>query len=217
MRDDVELTPEEKMAFDKLPREAAPSDLLEERIVRTLREEGILRGATAGADVTPDVAGSAASRRRGRAAPGWRRPWLVAAASMAASLVLFGSGVFLGQWMGARSTERLMLAVREQDNALLAQRVQETGSAYARALAALVALRDSPASGARGGQAMPAARVASELQQGSEAALGALYAAALELARLTPGDPDVLRILQILEDRRFAPPGGGGAPKPVGY
>jgi len=217
MRDEVELTPEEKMAFEKLPREASPSDLLEERIVRTLREDGILRTAAGASGTAADVARIASSRWRRGIAAGWGRPWLVAAASMAASLILFGSGVFLGQWMGARSAERLMLAVREQDNALLAQRVQETGSAYARALAALAALRDSPATGARGGHAVPAARVASELQQGSEAALGALYAAALELVRLAPDDPDVAQILEILEDRRFAPVNGSRRTKTMWY
>jgi hypothetical protein len=202
MSDDVELTPEENMAFDRLPREATPSQLLEERIVRTLREEGIL---------------SPVSDRRREVTPGWRRPWVVAAASMAASLVLFGSGVFLGQWMGTRSTERILLAVRQQDNTLVAQRVQEAGSAYVRALAALAALSDSPAAGARGAVAMPPSRVASEIQQGGEAALGALYAAALELARLSPGDPDVAQILQILEDRRFPSASTRGATKTPWY
>ena len=40
--DEFELTPEEKMAFQRLPKEAEPSQLLEERVVRSLREEGIL-------------------------------------------------------------------------------------------------------------------------------------------------------------------------------
>ena len=202
MSDDDELTPEEKMAFTKLPREAAPSRLLEERIVRTLREDGLLVPVS----------------RRPRDGAGARvRPWIVAAASMAASLVLFGSGVLLGQWTGTRSAERALLAIREQDNALVAQRVQAAGTAYVRALAALIALRDSPAAGQQGVHAVPSARVASEIQQGGEAAWGALYAAALELSRLTPGDPDAGEILQILEERRFAPPERTGTTKTVWY
>ena len=204
MSDDTELTPEEKMAFDSLPREASPSDFLEERIVHALREDGILHGA-------PGSPGS--GRREPRRS--WRWPWAIAAASMAASLVLFGSGVLVGQWMGTRSAERIMLAVREQDNALVAQSVQEAGSAYVRALAALAEFRDSQAAGGRGARAapsdVPSPRVVSEIRQGGEAALGALYAAALELSRLTPDDPDVARILQLLEDRRFAPAGESGA------
>ena len=207
MSDDIELTPEEKTAFDKLPREASPSEFLEERIVRALREDGILRSTS----------GSPASARRGKPESRWVRPWVVAAASMAASLILFGSGAFVGHWMGTRNTERILLAVRQQDNTLVAQRVQEAGSAYVRALAALAALRDLPAADVRGGTRVPSARVASEIQQGGEAALGALYAAALELARLAPDDPDVAQILETLEDRRFASVSGSGATRSMWY
>ena len=205
MSDDIELTPDEKAAFDELPREASPSEFLEERIVGALREDGILRSA------------SGSPARRGESHRHLVRPWVVATASMAASVMLFGSGVAVGQWMGTRSTERILLAVREQDNRLVAQRVQEAGSAYVHALAALAELRDSPATGARGGSRVSPAQVASEIQQGGEAALGALYAAALELARVTPGDPDIARIQQILEERRFEPVSGSGVTKTVWY
>jgi len=207
MSEDIELTPEEKAAFDELRREASPSAFLEERIVRALREDGILRSASG--SLTPALHGE--SHRR------LVRPWVVAAASMAASVMLFGSGVAVGQWMGTRSTERILLAARQQDNTLVAQRVQEAGSAYVQALAALAALRDSPAAGARGRKTVPSARVVSEIQQGGEAAVGALYAAALELARLAPDDPDVARILEMLEDRRFASVSGSGATRSMWY
>jgi hypothetical protein len=190
MGDDIELTPEEKMAFDKLPREASPSRFLEERIVRALRKDGTLRGATD------------AGRRL--------RPWVVAVASMAASVVLFGSGLSLGQWMGARNAERVLLAVREQDNAQVAQRIQEAGSAYVTALVALEKMR-------AGAAAAPSAQAASEIRQGREAALGALYGAVIELARITPGDHHISQLLQILEERKFQETGIVGARKTVWF
>jgi hypothetical protein len=48
------------------------------------------------------------------------------------------------------------------------------------------------------------------LQQGREAAFGALYGAANEMARMSPDDVDVLRVLQILEERRGREEGWGG-------
>ncbi|MFC1660366.1 hypothetical protein ACFL3S_02720 [Gemmatimonadota bacterium] len=181
MTDETELTQEEKMAFQRLPKEAEPSDLLEERTVRALRAEGLLRHWR-----------SAPSSSR------WLRPWMVAG-SVAASLVLFASGMVLGQWMGARSTSEVFLAVREQDVAQLALQIQEAGSAYVAALAALGELRSD---GAPAAAEEDLVRQASDFQQGREVALGALYGAAYELARLTPEDADVLRVLQILEARR---------------
>jgi hypothetical protein len=189
MGDDIELTPEEKMAFDNLPREASPSEFLEERIVRALRKDGTLRGSTD------------AGRRL--------RPWVVAVASMAASVVLFGSGLLLGQWMGARNAEQVLLAVREQDEAQVAQRIQEAGSAYVTALVALGKLR--------AGVAEPSAQAASEIRQGREVALGALYGAVVELARITPGDPHISQLLQILEERKFQETGIVGARKTVWF
>ena len=190
MGDDTELTPEEKMEFDKLPREAAPSGFVWQRIVRDLREDGTLRRVAAGGHRV--------------------RPWLVAAASMAASLVLFGSGALMGHWMGTRSTERAFLAAREQDAAQLAQRVQETGSAYVAALVALGDLRPAAGQASPLGPAVAPARAVSEMRQGREAALAALYGAAVELARLAPGDPDVSEVIRILESRRYQGLGAAG-------
>ena len=110
------------------------------------------------------------------------------AGATAASLILFGVGLALGQWMGSRSMTQAFLAVREQDAQQVALRIQEAGSAYVAALASLTDLRGADGPG--------------EYTQGREAAMGALYGAAFELARLSPDDPDVLQVFQILEDRR---------------
>jgi hypothetical protein len=184
--DEIELTPEEKMAFERLPREAEPSRILEERVVRSLREEGVL---------SPGVLGENGVGRSG--SRGWRGLWRGVAAA-AAVVILFGSGVAFGERMGSRSTAQVFLEVREQDAAQLAFRIQEAGSAYVAALAALGELGAEAA----GGQAPLSSSAGLDLQQGREVALGALYAAANELARMNPGDEDVLRVLQILEKRR---------------
>jgi hypothetical protein len=188
MSDEFELTPEEQMAFQKLPREAQPSDLLEERIVRSLKEEGVLGRGGVGVSLT-------SPERRSI----WFRPWM-AAAAVAASLALFTSGIFLGQMLGTRTTAQVFLAVREQDATQLAMTIQEAGSQYVAALAALSELRVSGSSqdGEEGGSVFTAA----DLQQGKEVAFGALYGAAYELARMSPDDGDVLRVLQILNERR---------------
>lgn len=210
MGDDTELTPEEKMEFDKLPREAASSDFVWQRIVRDLREDGTLRGAGGGPGIP-------APYRRVEAGGHRVRPWLVAAASMAASLVLFGSGALMGHWMGTRSTERAFLVVREQDAAQAAQRVQETGSAYVAALAALGDLRPAAGQASPPGPAIVPARAVADLRQGREAALAALYGAAVELVRVAPGDPDVADVIRILEMRRFGSTGAVTASQRTWY
>ena len=179
MMDEFEWTPEEKMAFKSLPHEAEPSRILEERVVRSLREEGIL------------------GRGGGRAF--WIRPWMLAG-SVAASLILFASGVFLGEWMGSRSTTQAFIQVREQDVTQVALRIQEAGSAYVAALASLGELPSG--STTQEGEGRGPSAAATDLRQGREVALGALYGAAYELARLDPDDDDLLRVLQILQDRR---------------
>jgi hypothetical protein len=103
--------------------------------------------------------------------------------------------------MGTRSTAQAFLAVREQDAAQLALNVQEAGSAYVSALAALGELSGAAAQGGAESSTLTA-QAAPGLRQGRDAALGALYGAAFELARMAPGDAEVLKILQILEERR---------------
>jgi hypothetical protein len=192
MRDENELTPEERMAFQRLPVEAEPSEILEERVVQTLREEGLLTG--------PVMAPGSAR---------WLRPSLLAGA-LAASLALFCSGLVLGQWLGTRSTSEVFLAVREQDAAQVALRIQEAGSAYVTALAALSELQ-----GRWTDEPEDLVRQASDFRQGQEVALGALYGAAYELARLTPEDGDVLTILRILQTRRDREAGWTGEDRSV--
>jgi hypothetical protein len=124
----------------------------------------------------------------------------MAVAAVAACLALFTSGIFLGQTLGTRSTAQAFLAVREQDATQLAMTIQEAGSQYVSALAALSEIRTLGGDGAPGetGPVFTAA----DLQQGKEVAMGALYGAAYELARMNPDDMDVLGILRILEERR---------------
>ncbi len=196
MSGEPDLTPEEKMAFQRLPKEVEASDLLEERIVRTLKDEGILGNRHGGVGA---ARGSAGPTRES-----WLRPWM-AVAAVAASLALFSSGMFLGQWMGNRSTAQAFLAVREQDATQLAMTIQEAGSQYVSALAALSELGvPGEEEGAEGSSLTGA-----DLQQGREVALGALYGAVYELARMSPDDMDVLQVLQILNDRRQREEGGG--------
>jgi len=214
MSDEFELTPEEKVAFQKLPREAEPSDLLEERVVQSLRDEGILgrQRTRGGKEEGSGVEAQGASGPGGSRRSAWFRPW-TAAAALAASLVLFTSGIFLGQWMGTRSTAQAFLAVREQDAAQLAMTIQEAGSQYVSALAALSRLRgwESGEGGGEGGSVF----TEQELQQGREVAMGALYGAAFELARLNPDDMELLSVLQILEERKAREEGYGGGARNV--
>jgi hypothetical protein len=168
---DTELTPEEREAFRRLPREASPSELLEERIVRNLRSRHLL-----------------APRR----APWYRGGRL--AAGLAAALVLFLGGTVFGQWLAGRTSAEALSAARELrrvDAEVAAVRVQQTGSAYVAALASLHAQRKPGSTGARKDDA---------LTQGWEAALVALQAATEELARMDPHDPRVAAALEALEE-----------------
>jgi hypothetical protein len=160
---DDDLTPVELQAFEELARRHEPSQLLEERTVRALLAEGLLR-------------------------PRARRtlPWVVAAA--AASVVLYLGGVATGQWLSSRQATE-MISTMEQNHALeAAALVQQTGSAYSQAIAALAQI--------------PTSADSQDVSQGREVALTALYSAANELVRLTPDDPVVVRILQVLDHDR---------------
>jgi len=223
MSDEVELTPEEKREFENLPRTALPSEFLWQRVVRALREDGILRGSGAAA-LAPDSSrvahggsGAGDSGPRGEPAVHRVRPWVIAAASMAASLALFASGALMGHWLGARSTERAFLAAREQEAGQLAQRVQEAGTAYVSALAALGDLRPAAGRATALGTPVAPALAATEIRQGREAALAALYGAAVELARVSPGDPDISEVIRILESRRFQGNGAAGSRRQTWY
>lgn len=74
--EDHDLGDQEHAALAALPRELAPSDLLEERVVRALKSEGHF---------------GAAARSR--------RSWAVGAMRVAAAIVLFAGGVATGHYM----------------------------------------------------------------------------------------------------------------------
>ncbi len=111
---DTELTPEEREAFLRLPREAAPSELLEERVVRNLRARRLL------------------SPRR----TPWRRAGQMAA-GLAAALALFLGGTMLGQWRAGRTPAGAAQEPARAGAAVTASQVQQAGSAYVAALASL--------------------------------------------------------------------------------
>jgi hypothetical protein len=166
MDHDDELTPEEQRAFAALEKPNEPSRMLEERTVRALRAEGLLR-----------------ARHR------VSLPWLMAAA--AAGAVLYLGGLATGQWLSNRETTRIVSDLERNHALEAAALVQKTGSAYAQAIAGLASLR------------LPSD--SQSVVQGREVALSALYSAANQLVRLTPDDPLVVRILQVMEHEKAKP------------
>lgn len=165
MLHDEDLTPEEAAELEALPRERMPSKLLEERTVQMLRQEGLIRAWKS---------------------PRW--PGATWAAAAAAGAVLYLGGIATGQWLSTRQTANALVAIERNNAMQAAVLVQQTGSAYAQAIAALSHVPDS--SDQR------------YLVQGREVALTALYAAANEVVRLAPDDPVVVRILQVLDHER---------------
>lgn len=123
--EEVELTPEEREGYERLPRERAPGDVLEERVVRALRERGFLSGGS-----RPEETG------RFRGLP----TWMAVAAGFLVFLVGGVAGGLAGHRIGASTATEALLAGRGQDAAL---RVQEAGTAYVRALVALEAMREA--------------------------------------------------------------------------
>ena len=99
--------------YRDLPRELDPGSAVEERIVRALRSEGLLRET---------------SRASGR------NTWLLQAA---AALVLFAGGLAAGEYHGAHRTEQRFVAAVEQEPHDPAVLVQRAGTAYVDALARL--------------------------------------------------------------------------------
>lgn len=166
-RDEHELTAAEREAFESLPRERMPGRLLEERIVSELHARGLLG--------VPQV-------RRHR----WGMLRISAAA--AAAVMLFASGLAVGQWLGARHTATAMLAQQAQDAASTAAAIERTGSAYVSALGAL-----AQASASSDPQEVARAR---------EAAQTVLHDAANEMVRVAPDDPVSAQILKGLERAR---------------
>ena len=162
---EIDLTPVERAALEALPRERDPGRLVEERTVKALRARGLLYGP---------------ARARVR-----RLPWLAAGA--AASVALFASGVAVGQWTGTRAIATSNAA--EYRSVLeAAAAVQQAGSAYVTALAALSQVADTTDVAA--------------VDQGREVALTALYSAAVEMVQLAPDDPVAMTIREGLDRAR---------------
>ena len=176
--DPDQLSPEEREALDGLPREREPSRVLEQRTLNALRSEGLLRPVRG---INP------------------HGPFGWAAAGLAAALALFASGVVVGQWMGTRSTVQAIVAVEESNARQVAALVQQTGSQYA---AALAALSQVPAS----------ASDSNWVAQGREVALTALYTVADQMVQVAPDDPLVARILQALEGQQRSSEEGSATP-----
>lgn len=168
-RDD-DASPDRPPELDRLPPSIDPGDLLEERVVRALRDRGVLR---------PERHTGGGSRRRAAPAPAW----LVAAA--AAALALFLGGYAMGQHHGTAAAADLLTAVHDADARERAALVQRTGSLWVSALTSL-----ADAAVASGDSAM--------VDPGREAALSGLRAAARELARLEPDDARVARVVEAL-------------------
>jgi hypothetical protein len=160
----------------QLSTDRLPSALLEERTVRELRSRGLLK------------------RKRSIS-----NAWL--AGSIAASLALFAMGVVVGQYLGTRSAVSVVAEMQSiNDAGTAAAHVQQTGSAYVQALAALV-------NAARQGQ--PGGPDAS---QAREVALTALHEAANEIVRLAPNDPIAAKILQGIEQENKQKQSGSSRP-----
>jgi len=90
-----------------------------------------------------------------------------------------------GQWLANRQTAGMLTTMQQHGAMQAAVLVQQTGSAYAQAIAAL--------------GRVPISADSQHLAQGREVALTALYAAANQVVRLAPDDPVVARILQVLD------------------
>ncbi|MFQ5680236.1 MAG: hypothetical protein ACE5HP_12365 [Gemmatimonadota bacterium] len=122
--DETPLSEEERRAFEALPRERAPSELLEERTVRALRERGLLHGRTGAS---------------------WRVPRAFVVGAVAASVALFAGGVAMGQFLGGRAVTDAIVAARSQTPLEAATSVQRAGSAYVTALGTLAQFADTSA------------------------------------------------------------------------
>jgi len=110
---DQELTPSEKQALKELPTERTPVDFLEERVVRSLRQRGLLH------------------EERGRAFK--VTPFRVAAA-FAASLLLVVAGFAVGRWTSPSVQRDRPTTARQAHELAVAASLQQAASAYVVAL-----------------------------------------------------------------------------------
>ncbi len=119
-----ELTPSELEALEKLPKERMPNAALEERVIKSLRAGGVLRGSG--------------------------RPVLVltfprALAAVAAVLLLVVGGFALGRMTEPSTVQFEDTTVNETSDISVAATLQRTGSAYVQALENFAAFSDSSA------------------------------------------------------------------------
>lgn len=179
-QDELDWNEEERASLAALERERKPDPGLEDRTVERLKREGLVRSSeNAKRPLWGGLFQALTAARMG---------WVSAAAAVVAAV--FFAGVAVGERWAARSTAEALATFHEDSLMRASARVQQTGSAYVSALAALGQLATT---------ADP-----QEVSQGREAALAALYAAATELVRLDPDDPVATRILQGLEEIRKA-------------
>ena len=119
---DEELTPSEKKALETLPKERMPSAGLEERVVSSLRERGVLlaRGRR--------VIRLSAARLAG---------------AVAAAIVLVIGGFTMGFWASNMSSSRPAPYTQTLSDISVAASLQRAGTDYLLALEELAALPDS--------------------------------------------------------------------------
>ncbi len=120
---DDELTPAEKKALSSLPKERVPSAFLEERVVRSLRREGLLQ-----------------TREGRRMIPitGWR-----IAGAVAACVAFVVCGFALGYWANSRPVAVQQVLVPDAGATPVAYSVQRAGTDYILALERLSASPDT--------------------------------------------------------------------------
>jgi hypothetical protein len=120
---DDELTPSEKKALESLPKERVPSAFLEERVVRSLRREGLLQSHE-GRRVIPVT--------------GWR-----IAGAVAACVAFVVCGFALGYWASSRPAAVQQVLVPDAGATPVAYSVQRAGTDYILALERLAEYPDT--------------------------------------------------------------------------
>jgi len=118
---EIEPTPAEKQAFEKLRTDLTPKASLEEKVIHSLRARGFLRPKRRVIEI---------------------RSWHIAVA-VAACLALMITGYVFGRWTESRQDLRQEYLIENTDDFSVAASVQESGSAYLTALGRLTALPDS--------------------------------------------------------------------------
>jgi hypothetical protein len=164
-----DMNAEERAALASLASGEDPGRAVEDRIVRALKDRGLLHTGRPVRNVV------------------W---WLGAAA---AALVLFGSGLALGEYHGGRRTEERLANARSTDVLDAAMLVQQTGSAYVEAVARLAEISAS-------------GQDTAHAQQGREVAVSAMEAAATELHQVAPDDPVAKMLLEAIAAGRGGMP-----------